>query len=194
MKNLFLIAIIALIVTYAYIAINEKKQEQIIAKRVPSIQKVNRYEFSRALFQIRQARKIAKEKAEEPKEESVMEESTPTLEEDLEYLEKLRKGPANPAEPIDEDEFYHRPIAPEDQVNPYELQEEHEEGTTARQRGRVSTPKGISIPKRFVNEDQELYPEEEEYQQQEPEQQQVQEQQGQGAVMPSIPLERQPQE
>ncbi len=89
MKNVLLIAIALVIAIYAYVAINEKQKERILAKRVPAIKKVNKYEFSRALYQIREVHKASTLRNEVPKRER---------------QENVVKEESNPAQPIEDNQ------------------------------------------------------------------------------------------
>jgi hypothetical protein len=136
LKNIILITLVGLIVMYAYIAVNEREKEKILAKRVPQIKRVNKYDFSRALYQIRETRKIIKEKDKiEIKENSRKEEETPSLEDDLDTLERLRLEQSNPATPIDDYDQYE--------------QEEYDDEELG-DRGPIRKPIGIKgLPPRF---------------------------------------------
>ncbi|HOW16929.1 MAG TPA: hypothetical protein PK443_04370 [bacterium] len=140
MKNIILITLVGLIVMYAYIAVNEREKEKILSKRVPQIKKVNKYDFSRALYQIRETRKIIKEKDKIEIKESPNQEETPSLEDDLDTLERLRLEQSNPAMPIDNYDQYE--------------QEEYDE-EDLRDRGPIRKPIGIKgLPPRFKTNDE----------------------------------------
>ena len=149
MKKIVLIAIVFFIAIYAYVAINEDQKEKLLAKRVPKIKKVNKYEVSRAIYQIRETRKAIK-----LKEEMVKDNTSEDIEDEVNYLDSIKKGPANPASPIDDQDFYHR------QNNDYQ-QEDSDQEEPVRENPVMRFPKGINIPKRFVDEEQ--------YQEEEPE-------------------------
>jgi hypothetical protein len=143
LRKFFLIAIIFAIVMYAYVAINEKQKELVLNRRVPQIRKVNKYEFSRALYQIREAHRAAKMKEEEPKSD---EENN--AEENVNDLEKLKKEPSNPAIPVDDQDFY--PNKNPDYQEDYYQQEEY--NNDEQQPKQMRFPKGIKLPKRFTDE------------------------------------------
>ena len=127
MKKLLLIAIVFVIATYAYIAINEKQKERLLAKRVPTIKKVNKYEFSRALYQIRETRRASLLRNNTPNRMNVPERPAKEKEE------------SNPAQPIENTRMQ------EDTYNQDTNQEEP-----------AKYPVGIRLPKRFTpSEDQE---------------------------------------
>ncbi len=76
------------------------------------------------------------------------------IEDEVNYLDSIKKGPANPASPIDDQDFYHR------QNNDYQ-QKDNDQDEPVRENPVMRFPKGINIPKRFVDEEQ--------YQEEEPE-------------------------
>jgi len=109
LKNIGLIIIFALILGYAYVTISERQEQRLIRQRRPKIQDmVNKYEFRRSLYQIRQTRERLKEEESKPQaaeEKPVMNPVPPAednLRNDEEYLNKLKEEQATPAQPIEQ--------------------------------------------------------------------------------------------
>lgn len=108
MKNLLLMVLVGIIGLYSYVIINESQKEKALLRRVPQLKNVNKYEFTRALYQIKQVRLLGpselKTKEQVLENEPTNELSTEqqlTRPENIRLLERLKKEYANPAEPID---------------------------------------------------------------------------------------------
>ena len=108
LKNFVLIVIFFLIVGYAYITVSERQQQRLIRERRPKIQQMfDKYEFRRALYQIRDARDRAKDTPQQA-QPSPNEENTTRprpdepLRNDMEYLERLKSERSTPAQPIEQ--------------------------------------------------------------------------------------------
>ena len=108
MKNIGLIIIFSLILGYAYVTISERQEQRLIRERRPKIQDmVNKYEFRRSLYQIRQTRERMKEEpSPQAAEEKPVINPVPPAEDNLrndeEYLNKLKEEQATPAQPIEQ--------------------------------------------------------------------------------------------
>ncbi len=106
MRNLAIILAVAILATYAFIAVNERQKEHVIRLRLPKFRKINKYEFDKALYQVRESRLQRLKEAARPRP---INQSNPASADakdefykDYESLENLKNGPATEAQPIQE--------------------------------------------------------------------------------------------
>jgi hypothetical protein len=112
LKNFLLLILFFIIVGYAYITISEHQKQRLIRERRPRIQEmVDKYEFKRALYQIRQTREKTKgdaqdnDRPEEGQEAKKDEKSDDDgMQQDMEALERMKSEPSTPAQPIERPE------------------------------------------------------------------------------------------
>lgn len=103
MKNLAIILAVAILATYAFIAVNEGQKERAIRLRLPKFRKINKYEFDKALYQIRETRaKRLKDAVRPVKQINTEADPREDFYKDYEELENLRNSPSTEALPIQE--------------------------------------------------------------------------------------------
>lgn len=103
MKNLAIILAVAVLVVYVFIAVNERQKEHVIRMRLPKFRKINKYEFDKALYQIREVR--TRKVYPTPRETVQKEQETDTRNDfykDYDYIENMKNAPATDVQPIQE--------------------------------------------------------------------------------------------
>jgi len=104
LRNIAIILAVAILATYAFIAVNEAQKERVIRLRLPKFRKINKYEFDKALYQIRETRaKKLKEAVRVLNHADTMDDSKEDFYRDYEYLENLKNAPSTDAQPIQQE-------------------------------------------------------------------------------------------
>jgi hypothetical protein len=105
LRNLAIILAVAILATYAFIAVNERQKEHVIRLRLPKFRKINKYEFDKALYQVRESRLQRLKESARPRPGSQPNPVSDAREEfykDYEHLESLKNSPSTEAQPIQE--------------------------------------------------------------------------------------------
>jgi len=104
LKNLLIILAVGVVVTYVFIAVNERQKEHAIRLRLPKFRKIDKYEFDKALYQAREIkgtkRTPQRRYIEQRKEE--VKDTKEDFYKDYQYLEELKNSPSTEAQPIQE--------------------------------------------------------------------------------------------
>ena len=125
MRNLAIILAVAVLAVYAFIAVNEKQKEHVIRMRLPKFRKINKYEFDKALYQIREVR--TRKTYEAPKESVQKDQETDTRNDfykDYDYIENLKSAPSTEAQPVQEPSNDYYPQQPEEQAPVQQVQQQ----------------------------------------------------------------------
>lgn len=141
MRNLAIILAVAVLVTYVFIAVNERQKERAIRLRLPKFRKIDKYEFDKALYQIRETR-IKRLKA--PERPSNRED----FYRDREYLESLKSEPATEAQPIQPpmEELQEQQQQQEENMQGQEMQQGIQQDMTQEQPEEELKPKLRRLP------------------------------------------------
>jgi hypothetical protein len=130
LKNFLLLILFFIIVGYAYVSVSERQKQRLIRERRPKIQEmVNKYEFRRALYQIRQTRKIKEDGQQTTEPEEVTPEEKAEDEkqrEEVETFDRMKSEPSTPAQPIER---------PEERKTPADAGSELRRGVRSRYEG-----------------------------------------------------------
>ena len=119
MRNLAIVLAVAVLATYAFIAVNERQKERAIRLRLPKFRKINKYEFDKSLYQVRETRA---KRLKETSRRNINQTDTNAKEDfyrDYEYLENLKNAPSTEVLPIQEPsiEYPAQPAQPQEENN-----------------------------------------------------------------------------
>ncbi len=103
MRNLVIILAVVAVAVYVFIAVNERQKERLIRERLPKFRKIEKYEFDKALYQIRETRtkvlsRTQKRAVQKEQEADVKED----FYKDYEYIESLKDAPSTEAQTLQE--------------------------------------------------------------------------------------------
>jgi FtsZ-interacting cell division protein ZipA len=105
LRNLAIILAVAVLATYAFIAVNERQKEHVIRLRLPKFRKIDKYEFDKALYQVRdvKTRRTTYQAPKDVIQRGASEtDSKNDFYKDYDYIENLKNSPSTEAQPIQE--------------------------------------------------------------------------------------------
>lgn len=152
MRNLAIILAVAILATYAFIAVNERQKEHIIRLRLPKFRKINKYEFDKALYQVRESRLQRLKESARPRpgnQSNPVSDAREEFYKDYEYLEGLKNAPATEAQPIQEPSAEFQGQQPEMQDEEVHEQIQQQDAQTMTQ----ELAPGTQIPEQQLQED-----------------------------------------